>query len=97
MAGVFAGGRSLLASEISIPNGIKSPACRLPRRSFSVAVKLVERELGTVRKRFPKACPERPRLFVSVDIYTCKPFDGDVATDFTAGYFGARAVVGRPF
>lgn len=31
---------------------------------------------------------ERPNLFVSVDIYTCKPFDNEVAVAFTAERLG---------
>lgn len=31
---------------------------------------------------------ERPALFVSVDIYTCKPFDNEVAVEFTAERLG---------
>jgi S-adenosylmethionine decarboxylase len=40
---------------------------------------------------------ERPRLFFSVDLYTCKAFDADVAVSFTADYFSARTVVAKSF
>ncbi|MEZ5260681.1 MAG: S-adenosylmethionine decarboxylase [Acidimicrobiales bacterium] len=40
---------------------------------------------------------EQPQLFFSVDVYTCKAFDADVAIDYTARFFDARAIVGRPF
>lgn len=36
---------------------------------------------------------ERPLLFFSVDIYTCKEFDPQVAVDFTRDYFNATEVV----
>lgn len=35
---------------------------------------------------------EQPMLFFSVDIYTCKAFDDEVAIDFTKQYFQASAV-----
>jgi hypothetical protein len=40
---------------------------------------------------------EQPRLFFSVDIYTCKAFDPDVAVAFTADFFAAGTVVARSF
>ena len=40
---------------------------------------------------------ERPRLFFSVDIYTCKAFDPDVAVAFTADFFAAGTVVAKSF
>ncbi|MGY1719442.1 MULTISPECIES: S-adenosylmethionine decarboxylase [unclassified Blastococcus] len=40
---------------------------------------------------------EQPRLFFSVDIYTCKAFDPDVAVAFTADFFAARTVVAKSF
>ena len=35
---------------------------------------------------------ERPRLFFSVDIYTCKHFDPQKALEFTKAYFQAPEV-----
>jgi S-adenosylmethionine decarboxylase len=32
---------------------------------------------------------EKPRLFFSVDIYTCKEYDSQKAVDFTRQYFHA--------
>jgi hypothetical protein len=40
---------------------------------------------------------ERPLLFFSVDIYTCKPFSPDDAIAFTEDYFKATTVVGKEF
>ena len=40
---------------------------------------------------------ERPRLFFSVDIYTCRPFDDDDAVTFTAEYFDAIRVERKSF
>ncbi len=40
---------------------------------------------------------EQPRLFFSVDVYTCKAFDPDVAVGFTADFLAARTVVARSF
>lgn len=40
---------------------------------------------------------DNPRLFFSVDIYTCKPFDAATATDFTKRYFEAGEIVSRAF
>ncbi|TYP87221.1 S-adenosylmethionine decarboxylase [Blastococcus xanthinilyticus] len=40
---------------------------------------------------------EQPRLFFSVDIYTCKAFDPEVAVAFTADFFAARTVVAKSF
>jgi S-adenosylmethionine decarboxylase len=38
-----------------------------------------------------------PRLFFSVDIYTCKPFDPHHAVAVTATFFSAEEIVGREF
>jgi hypothetical protein len=35
---------------------------------------------------------EQPLLFFSVDIYTCKPFDGERVVAFTSGFFAADVV-----
>jgi hypothetical protein len=40
---------------------------------------------------------EKPLLFFSVDIYTCKAFDPKAAEDFTREYFKATEVVSRSF
>ncbi len=40
---------------------------------------------------------EKPRLFFSVDIYTCKAFDAACAVSFTQGFFGAPEVVAKSF
>lgn len=40
---------------------------------------------------------DRPLLFFSVDIYTCKAFDPEVAVAFTKEYFGAETIVSREF
>jgi S-adenosylmethionine decarboxylase len=40
---------------------------------------------------------EQPRLFFSVDIYTCKAFDPNAVVDFTADYFDAPTIVAREF
>jgi S-adenosylmethionine/arginine decarboxylase-like enzyme len=40
---------------------------------------------------------ERPLLFFSVDIYTCKAFDPEKATKFTEEYFKATNVVAKEF
>ena len=40
---------------------------------------------------------EQPRLFFSVDIYTCKAFDPDTAVAFTREYFSARTIVAKSF
>ncbi len=40
---------------------------------------------------------ERPQLFFSVDIYTCKPFDPDVARAFTQGYFRSSDIEAAEF
>lgn len=40
---------------------------------------------------------ERPLQFFSVDIYTCKAFDPEVATEFTKNYFQATKVVKKEF
>jgi S-adenosylmethionine decarboxylase len=38
---------------------------------------------------------ERPQLFFSVDIYTCKEFDPTVAVTFTARFFDAIETVAK--
>jgi len=40
---------------------------------------------------------DQPRLFFSVDIYTCKAFSAERAVEFTQGFFGATEVVYREF
>ncbi|MGY1739125.1 MULTISPECIES: S-adenosylmethionine decarboxylase [unclassified Blastococcus] len=40
---------------------------------------------------------EQPRLFFSVDIYTCKAFDVDDAVAFTRDWFAAEPVVAKSF
>jgi hypothetical protein len=40
---------------------------------------------------------ESPRLFFSVDIYTCKAFDPVAAVDYTAAFFRAERVVAKEF
>lgn len=40
---------------------------------------------------------ERPTLFFSVDIYTCKAFDPAHAVEFTRQYFDASTITGRSF
>ena len=40
---------------------------------------------------------EQPRLFFSVDVYTCKAFDVDTAVAFTRDYFQAAPVVAKSF
>lgn len=40
---------------------------------------------------------EQPRLFFSVDIYTCKAFSNDTAVVFTKEFFGADTVEYREF
>ena len=40
---------------------------------------------------------EQPRLFFSVDIYTCKAFDPQAATDFTKSFFNATEIVYKEF
>ena len=40
---------------------------------------------------------DRPRLFFSVDMYTCKWFSNDEAVAFTRDFFNARKVVSRAF
>lgn len=40
---------------------------------------------------------DRPLLFFSVDIYTCKAFDPSVAIEFTKKYFSATEVVFKEF
>lgn len=40
---------------------------------------------------------DEPRLFFSVDIYTCKPFSNLEATEFTRSFFNAHKVVHRGF
>jgi hypothetical protein len=40
---------------------------------------------------------EQPRLFFSVDVYTCKAFDVETAVRFTREFFAADTVVARSF
>ncbi len=40
---------------------------------------------------------EQPRLFFSVDVYTCKAFDVDTAVSFTRNFFHAAPVVAKSF
>jgi S-adenosylmethionine decarboxylase len=40
---------------------------------------------------------DQPHRFFSVDIYTCKPFDAGVVTEFTADFFSATETVWREF
>jgi len=40
---------------------------------------------------------ETPKLFFSVDIYTCKAFDADMAVEFTRAFFDAPEVVAKAF
>jgi hypothetical protein len=40
---------------------------------------------------------EQPRLFFSVDIYTCKAFDPERAVTFTAEFFHAEPIVAKAF
>jgi hypothetical protein len=40
---------------------------------------------------------ETPNLFFSVDIYTCKPFDNNRASEFTKEFFAAPEVVAMAF
>ncbi|HEY2330880.1 MAG TPA: S-adenosylmethionine decarboxylase [Acidimicrobiales bacterium] len=40
---------------------------------------------------------EKPFVFFSVDIYTCKAFEDSVAISFTETFFNADQIVARPF
>lgn len=40
---------------------------------------------------------EKPTLFFSVDIYTCKPFSSEIAVAFTKKFFDASEVVAKDF
>jgi hypothetical protein len=40
---------------------------------------------------------DAPHQFFSVDVYTCKPFDADAVTAFTAEFFGATETVSLGF
>jgi hypothetical protein len=40
---------------------------------------------------------EQPRLFFSVDMYTCKAFDVDTAVSFTRDFFSAGPIVAKSF
>ena len=40
---------------------------------------------------------ERPRLFFSVDMYTCKAFDVDTAVAFTRDFLSAAPIVAKSF
>lgn len=38
---------------------------------------------------------DTPRLFFSVDVYTCKPFEPQAVIDFTAEVFAASSITAR--
>jgi hypothetical protein len=40
---------------------------------------------------------EQPRLFFSVDVYTCKAFDAATAVSFTRAFFSASPIVAKSF
>jgi hypothetical protein len=40
---------------------------------------------------------DRPVLFFSVDVYTCKLFDMEKAVQYTRRFFGARQIVAKAF
>ena len=40
---------------------------------------------------------DAPKLFFSVDIYTCKAFDPVDAVEYTKGYFHAEQIVAKEF
>lgn len=40
---------------------------------------------------------EQPRLFFSVDLYTCKAFDVDTAVAFTQDFLSASTIVAKSF
>jgi S-adenosylmethionine decarboxylase len=40
---------------------------------------------------------DEPRVFFSVDIYTCKEFDAQDAVEFTRSFLGADEVVAKEF
>jgi hypothetical protein len=40
---------------------------------------------------------EQPRLFFSVDVYTCKTFDVDTAVSFTRDFLSAGSIVAKSF
>jgi S-adenosylmethionine decarboxylase len=40
---------------------------------------------------------EEPRLFFSVDLYTCKAFDVDTAVSFTRAFLDAGPIVAKSF
>lgn len=40
---------------------------------------------------------EQPRLFFSVDIYTCKMFKPEIAVAFTRDFFNSSSIVWRSF
>lgn len=40
---------------------------------------------------------ERPHLFFSVDIYTCKPFDPLTVVEFTERFFSASVITHKEF
>jgi S-adenosylmethionine decarboxylase len=40
---------------------------------------------------------EQPRLFFSVDLYTCKAFEVDTAVSFTRDFFSAGTIVAKSF
>jgi hypothetical protein len=40
---------------------------------------------------------DQPLRFFSVDIYTCKPFDADAATQYTKRFFAASEIAAKGF
>lgn len=40
---------------------------------------------------------DQPRLFFSVDIYTCKAFDPELAISFTDSYFSPIRIAAKAF
>ena len=40
---------------------------------------------------------DRPVLFFSVDVYTCKVFDMEEAVEYTRSFFGATQIVAKAF
>ena len=49
--------------------------------------------------RVGRAClrVDRPVLFFSVDVYTCKLFDVEQAVDYTDRFFSARRIAAKAF
>jgi len=40
---------------------------------------------------------DRPQLFFSVDVYTCKAFDVEQVVEYTRRFFAARRIVAKAF